>query len=795
MPNKITQHKFTSGELDPLLLGRTDIDRYYGAAETMTNVNILAQGGFKRADGLEFIQRLFRQTTRETSPTITTPNGGTGSNANDDDTGTSLVTTTNISTTDPYVVVHYDLGSAQDIAFVDVVSCSLTSATNSTEFFIQGSTDDSSWTSLGDALDLSTSAVTRRRAARASYRYLRFARIGSTDLGTDKVTLVEFNVFTEESTNSNSKLIPFEFDSDDSYLLAFTDKNIAVYKDGEHQADVRSVNITNDVISNLRHTQSADTGIFVEETLYPQKLVREGADDKWLMTNITFDNIPQYDFDSVITSPSGTLTPSDTEGVITLTASTGTPFSASSVGQYLQSDTSGGRARIIEHVSSTVVRAVTEIPFYSTTAIANGNWEYLTGFEDVWSSSRGYPKTVAFHRGRLWFGGTTSRPQTLWGSKVSLYFDFNLGSLYDDEGIDATLDTNQVNQIVNLKSSNGNLLIFTTGDEFAVVTSAGSNITPSNFFPVTISQFGSEPGFDTGVIDSHNIFVQRGGKSIIRYTYDTIQQLSDSENITLLSTHLMDSPLDFAVRKSTSTEETNLILYINGSNQLVMGTILFSQNIIGFSKRETASTVSGAFLNVGVDQSDIYCVVQRTVDGTTHKYLERLQDDLLLDSSVSYTSGLPTSSFSGLDHLEGETVKVIADGSVLGDEVVSGGAVTIDRDAETTCEIGLDFTPTVKTLPIEVPSLGTKIGKRKRISETVLRLKDTGDFTVNGYEVSFRTFGESGDGSPLDSAPPTFTGDKKVKGILGWDERSQITISQSEPLDLQVLSVTMNVNL
>ena len=62
MPIKQTQHKFTTGELDPLLVGRTDIDKYYGAAEEMTNVAVLAQGGFKRDDGLEFAQRLFRQT-------------------------------------------------------------------------------------------------------------------------------------------------------------------------------------------------------------------------------------------------------------------------------------------------------------------------------------------------------------------------------------------------------------------------------------------------------------------------------------------------------------------------------------------------------------------------------------------------------------------------------------------------------------------------------------------------------------------------------------------------------------
>jgi|TARA_Y100000310_G_scaffold129918_1_gene129092 hypothetical protein len=797
MPVKSTQFKFTSGELDPLLLGRTDIDRYYGAAATMTNVNLLAQGGFKRADGLEFIQRTFRQATREASPTITTPNGGTGANANDDDTSTTLVTTTNISTINPYVVVHYDLGSLKDIAFVDVVGCSLTSATNTTEFFIQASTDNAAWTSLGGALDLSTTAVTRRRAARANYRYLRFVRIGATDLGTDKVTLQEFNVFSEESTVSNTQIIPFEFSVTQSYILVISDKNIAVYRNGTFQADVRANKLTHSIIGQIDYTQSADTAIFVQEDTTPQKLIRQSADDKWLISDVSFDKIPRFDFDPVITtSPgSGTLTPSATEGVITLTASAGTPFSAASVGQYLQSATSGGRARILEQLSTTQVRAVTEIPFYSTTAIANGDWDYLTGFEDVWSSARGYPKTVTFHRSRLYFGGSKQRPQTIWGSKISLFFDFDLGSLFDDDAIDATLDTDQINEIVNIKSSNGNLLVFTTGNEFAVAAPTTGGITPQNFFPVPVSQYGSEKNFRVGIIDNQNIFVQRGGKSIIRYAYDTLQQFSDSENISLLSSHLIDSPVDFAVRKSTSTEESNLVLFIDGTNRLIIGTILLSQQVVGFTQRNTTNSTTGKFKNVAVDVSTIYTIVERTVNSVTNKYVERLNDTALLDSSVIYTTGLPTSSFSGLDHLEGETVKVIADGSVLGDEVVTSGAVTIDRDATTSCEIGLDMTPTVITLPIEVIGMGSKIGLRKRISEVVLRVQDTGDFTINSKNVSFRTFGEAGDGSPSDAAPPVFTGDKKVKGLLGWDERKQITISQDEPAELKVLSLTMNINL
>ena len=108
-----------------------------------------------------------------------------------------------------------------------------------------------------------------------------------------------------------------------------------------------------------------------------------------------------------------------------MTAS-GTPFTSAHVNQYIQG--AGGRARILEFLTTAPVRVVTVIPFYSTTAIANNDWELLTGFEDVWSATRGYPRTVTFHAGRLYFGGSRDRPNTIWGSKIALFFDFDPGS-------------------------------------------------------------------------------------------------------------------------------------------------------------------------------------------------------------------------------------------------------------------------------------------------------------------------------------------------------------------------------
>ena len=781
MPIKQTQFRFTAGELDPKLIGRTDVDKYYSAVEEATNVDTNIQGGFSRSNGLRFLKKAPRKLNRELSPTIIAPQGGNIGNINDDDINTTLVTTFAIGTINPYVIVSYDLGVNKQIKFVDIANCSLTSQTNNADFFIQGSIDNAVWENIGDAIDMSPESVTRRREADKEYRYLRFVKINNTNILTDVVTIGEFSVFTEESELSNIKFIPFEFDIDETYMLVLSDKNIQVYYNNIFQTNVRSTKIINDIIPFIDYTQSADNIFLSQQNMYPQKIVRQNADDKWLVSDIVFDYIPKYDFNSLTTNPSGTITPSDTSGIIELDTSDNT-FSIASVGQYIEGK--GGRARILEYITQKKVQAVTEIPFYSTDQIEFGDWSYITGYEDVWSETKGYPRKITFHEGRLWFGGSLSRPQTIWGSKINLFFDFNLGSLFDSDGLDLTLDSGTLNTIVNLKSSNGNLLIFTTGSEFIATGNTSSDIRI-----VPVSEFGSENGFQLGIIDTHNIFIQRGGRSIIKYTYDTLQQVTGFENISSLSGHLIKDPLDFAIRKSTSLDSADSILFIDGENRLIRGNVSFTQEVVGFTKR---NTISGKFKNVGVDLATIYCCVEREINGNIDNYIEYITNDGLLDSSKRYDLTTPTNIFTGLDHLENQTVKIIADGAVLSDEIVVNGSVTIDNNAEEYCEIGLDLKPVVVTLPIEdiSGSLGSVMGKKKRINGVVLRLNETRDFTINNQKVSFRTTG-----SPPPVLTPKFTGDKRIQGLLGWNLRQQITISQDQPVELEVLTVTMNWNI
>jgi hypothetical protein len=309
-----------------------------------------------------------------------------------------------------------------------------------------------------------------------------------------------------------------------------------VIKDGVLITDINgtgnnflTTSITAAMLDDLCWVQSADTMVIVHPDLSPVKLVRGGTDASWTISTITFDSIPLYAFALTVSNPAADITPSAVSGNVTITASAGV-FSAGNVNQYINSSPQG-RAKIVEFVSTTEVKAVTEYPFFSTALIASGNWELEAGYESVWSATKGYPRSVTFHEGRLYFGGSKSRPSTIWGSKVGLFFDFSATELLDDDAVEATLDTSQLNVIVDMLSGR-DLQVFTTGGEFFVPQAGTDPITPLTLTFKNVSKNGTKPGTRVETIETGTIFVQRQGKALNEFLFsDTQLTLCDLEDL------------------------------------------------------------------------------------------------------------------------------------------------------------------------------------------------------------------------------------------------------------------------
>ena len=581
-----------------------------------------------------------------------------------------------------------------------------------------------------------------------------------------------------------TRSIAFEFSVDDHYMLVFTNQRMYIFKNRTLITNINGTGndylavtaVTSSILSTMCWTQSADTLILAHKDINPVKIVRGATDASWTVSNMAFDSIPKYAFTLSLSNPAADITPSEVSGSIKLTASAGV-FSAAYVDQYINI-TPQGRCRVVSYLSATEIEVVTEIPLFSTDPITSGNWEYESGYEDVWSVSRGWPRTCTFHEGRLYFGGSKSRPSTMWGSKVGLFFDFKPDQTYDDDAVEATLDTNSLNVITDMISGR-DLQIFTTGGEFYVPQQGLEPVTPSNFFVRAVSRNGSREGIRVQQLQSGTLYVQRQGKALNEFQYNDTTLSYISTSISLLSSHLIDNPIELALRKATSTEESDSLLMLNGNGTITLYSILRQQNVVAPSR----ITTNGQIKDVGVDIEDIYAVTKRTFNSVDRYFIEVFDTASFTDCSFQ---GGAAAGASGLPH-EAATVNVIADGNVLANEVVASGAVTFDRPSTTSYEVGLGFSVVIKTLPVEPRlSVGVRSGFKKRILEVNALLYETQHLIINGILVPIRTLDTVG---TLDESTIAFTGTKTINGLLGYVRDAQITVEQNLPLKLTLLGL------
>ena len=593
-----------------------------------------------------------------------------------------------------------------------------------------------------------------------------------------------------ESAGNGVRLVPFEFSVNDSYMLCFTHQRMYIIKNGVVQTNINGSgnnylavsSITSAMLNGICWTQSADTLIVVHPDLQPVRITRT-SDTAWTATAITFDSIPNHAFTLTITTPAvGHLTPSSVSGNITLT-SQNSFFVAGHVGQYINAMPQG-RARIVEIISNNSVKAVTEYPFFNTSNIAQGSWELESGYEAVWSSGRGWPRSVTFHEGRLYFGGSKSRPATIWASRIGLFFDFQPTESLDDDALEATLETNQLNVIVDMISGR-DLQVFTTGAEFFVPQAGTEPITPTTIAFKAVSRNGTKIGSRVQTIETGTVYVQRQGKALNEFLYSDTQATYVTQRISLLAGHLLKNPYRLALRRATSTDEGDLLLSVNEQDgTMAVFSVLRSQQITAPSEY----TTDGLFLDVNVDVTDIYTVTRRTFNGVNRYFIERFQNDLFTD--CAFIGGAASGVGSGLPHI-GKSLNVITDGVPQSNETVtSGGAVTFDRASTTNYEVGLPIAVYAKTMPVEVKlQTGTRTAFKKRIVEINAIVDDSQHMTLNNNPVPFRSF----DNPLLDEPVPTFTGIKRVNGVLGYSREQAIEISQNLPLKMTLLGLEYKV--
>ena len=237
-------------------------------------------------------------------------------------------------------------------------------------------------------------------------------------------------------------------------------------------------------------------------------------------------------------------------------------------------------------------------------------------------------------------------------------------------------------------------------------------------------------------------------------------------------------------------EDANKIKFSRTYQQAKDGTTIQIVSAVGTGHkiRQHAKVKSVTSISENTE-NQVWCCVERRINGVKRKFVEYLDPLLNMDSGLSGTINGSATIITGLDYLEGEDVQILIGDAVFPNQIVANGQITISGLASTSStksiEIGLGFISKIKTMRIEAgAAAGTAQARPKRFNEVVVRLHETVGVKINGDQVPFRT-----SSTPTSQSIPVFTGDKRVTN-LGWDKDGQIVIEQTQPLPMTVLGIS-----
>lgn len=442
-----------------------------------------------------------------------------------------------------------------------------------------------------------------------------------------------------------------------------------------------------------------------------------------------------------------------------------------------------GHVLITEYVSPTVVKGTVKKQLASTDETRDFAFA-------AWNGEKGYPSATGFYEDRLVFAGSKGFPQTFWTSKTGDYYNFGTSiPSADDDGITATLNGGQMNGIKAIIAF-GEMLLLTAGGEFKV-SGGGKAITGSNVLSQP-QEYRGVSDVNPVTIGSRIIYVQHQGNIIrdLAYSYDVDKYTGDDLN--LLASHLFEG---HKIISMTYQQIPNSIVWCVRDDGLLLGlTYIKEQDIYAWHQHTTAGGKFVSVCNIGGSTEDkLYAVIERggqyyveimeSRDKSTN-----VEDQFFVDSGITY-EGEPTDEISGLEHLEGYTVAILADGNILPQQTVENGKVLLGNEYKKV-HVGLPIDAEIKTLPIDFTAQdGTYLSRKKRIATVTLLLKDSrgGLFGMKENELDeFKWRSNEAYGEPIGLQTGKF---KVTIKSATYDETQQIIIKQPDPLPMTVLSL------
>lgn len=634
----------------------------------------------------------------------------------------------------------------------------------------------------------------------------------------------------QKSSAARGRLIPFQFNTEQSYILLFENNVIRFIKDGGYIESSPGVpyelatTYTTAQLSRLNFVQNADILTIVHPDHDPKELGRV-TDTNWTLTTVSYA--------STVTAPgaltltavgtgAGTynkryryvVTTVDADGIESVASpanSINTPSLSQTAGVQIDwADVAGADYYRVykENTSNATASGIygwigdTKVSIFDDYNIAPIMSDAPPENRTPFTGTDNKPSTVTYYQQRLIFANTNNEPQTIYTTQTANYQSLRTSNPpRDTDAVTFTIAARQVNEVRHILPLDS-MIILTSGGEWKTTEGQEEVLAPATI-GIRIQSYNGCSWTRPVVVNSTAIFVQEKGAKLRDLNYEFTSDKYTGNDLSIMAEHLFEG---YQIEEMAySAEPYGIIWCIRDDGTLLGLTYQKEHQVWGWHQHTTQGTFESVASITEDDRDAVYVIVNRTINGATKRYIERLEpryDDaaenaFCVDCGLSY-DGSPATSISGLGHLEGEDVAVLADGNEVTGLTVSSGAITLPN-AASIVHVGLSYTPVIETLEIDIPSQQESLkNKEMSVSQVVLDVyKSRGGWvgprldknnTGTMYEIKPRFDSDSYDTIALRSFK------EEIYVDPAWGNHGGIRIEQRAPLPLAILAILPTID-
>lgn len=420
--------------------------------------------------------------------------------------------------------------------------------------------------------------------------------------------------------------------------------------------------------------------------------------------------------------------------------------------------------------------------------------------EGAWSEYQGYPRAIAAHENRIYYGGTKLKPQSIWGTALDDYQNLRT-SVLADAGLFFTIASNRTSLIQWMQSKDGFLHIGRMGSEGRVNSSDPSSaLSPGDIQWTATTSYGSTH-LPAVILNDALLFVQGQGRKIRSLAQVANTAAFSGQDVTILSEHItVGGIVEYAAQGLPDS-----ILWCIREDGVLLGMSYDAlSSIVAWHRHTTQGLFESVCVIPGTYGDEVWFVVKRTVNGATKRFVERFRPGWrevwenedknewwYLDCATRVVNEPAAALVSGLDHLIGETVRVLSDGADAGEyDVNEDGEITLNVAGGINI-VGLSYDSIMRPMKLNSPMRnGTSQGRTVKIDRIVLRLLKSlgGKYSTDGTNYDAIPTRSAQDN--MDESPPVMTGDTHDLVDRGNHRRyAEVWIKQDAPMPLTVLSI------